>query len=258
MAVLLQRYRRFFYLSGKAIASSFYDSSARLDLILRDQISGLFRGLVRASKYRELTGQVPGDIDIPQFDLEKARDRSHNQTGTSLQNTFENLPEVFLWIIRNNRLNIEKYLGRNFFYGSVSTWRNLSVPPELTGYDLYSNVWHQDNGDGNRLLHVFVFPQDITESDGPLEMVPIEHVAKMFVSDFKDRTDAHYPGTDRQMPFSTKAIGPKGTYLIMNPAISVHRAGIPSSFRDITNVTLYPEWVGQKVAKAKGLTRFPR
>lgn len=95
MSVLLQRYRRFFYLSSKAITSSFYDSSARLNLILRDQLNGFFRGLLRASKLEEAIGQVPQDVEIPQFVLETVKDRSHNQSGTSLQNQFEGLPDAF-------------------------------------------------------------------------------------------------------------------------------------------------------------------
>ena len=34
----------------------------------------------------------------------------------------------------------------------------------------------------------------------------------------------------------------KGDYLIINTATCLHRASIPQSFRDMIQVTLYPNW----------------
>lgn len=251
-----QRFRRFSYLVGQAFTSSFFDSSARLDLVLRDQVNALARRLQRASRLKEISGRLPQHVSLPEFVQDTAEDRSHNLSGASLHNGFDELPDALFWVIQHHRREIEQYLGRNFYHGRASAWRNLSLPAELVGFDVYSNIWHQDNGDGNRLLHVFVFPQEITESDGPFEMVPATDVSTIFVTNFKSRNDVYTPGMAREMPLAVKMTGPKGGYLIMNPAISVHRAGIPSRSRDIVNVTLYPEWMG-KVARRKQLSRFP-
>lgn len=73
-----QRFRLFLYLVGQAFTSSFFDSSARLDLVVGDQVSALARRLPRASRLKEISGRLPEHVSLPEFVQDTAEDKSHN------------------------------------------------------------------------------------------------------------------------------------------------------------------------------------
>lgn len=39
-----------------------------------------------------------------------------------------------------------------------------------------------------------------------------------------------------------KFVGRKGDYIIINTALCMHRASIPSNFRDMAQITIKPRW----------------
>ena len=70
--------------------------------------------------------------------------------NTSVELTLPELPSVLHQIIQQNYKSIVQYLGRDFVHDETLLWRDFNFSESLSGYDLYSNVWHQDSHDGNR------------------------------------------------------------------------------------------------------------
>ena len=93
--------------------------------------------------------------------------RSNSTALYSSAYRFEEIPEIFHEIIYKHASEIKKYLGSGYLYEPPLAFRNFNMPQDLLNYDVYSNIWQQDSHDGNRLLKIFVLPQDVKKSDGP-------------------------------------------------------------------------------------------
>lgn len=115
------------------------------------------------------------------------------------------------------------------------------MPDDLLNYDVYSNIWHQDSHDGNRLLKIFLLPHDVKNSDGPFHYLDEASVRKHWAL-LRERWDW---GKMKEIPrFEEENIltGIKGDYLIIDTSRCTHRASIPENYRDILQITLYPSW----------------
>ena len=157
--------------------------------VMKDEFHSRLRKLTRVSAWHEPTGQLGADAcrALPTFEAEIATDRSHNRSRSSLGYSLTSVPPTVTSIIDRHRFEIERYLGVNFRAAETYVFRNFSLPVELQGYDVYSNVWHQDTMLGNRLLKLFVALEDISEADGPLSFVPARHVTDVYFTEFRDR-----------------------------------------------------------------------
>lgn len=237
-----RRVKRFGSYVERGLGSAFLSFSGSAREVVRDDVRAKIRGLTPAHSWREIAGTVAPELPLPFLDEARATDRSHNLSQTSLGHQLDQVPEAMRQIIEFNRSEISSYLGANFRVSPPLIWTNTRIEQHLAGYDVYSNVWHQDSGDGNRLLHVFLLVEEVTESDGPFEYVPVKFAKQVFFDEFKSRYNDHPMGATRKLSHSTKITGKPRDYVIMNPAISPHRAGIPASSRTIANMTLYPEW----------------
>jgi hypothetical protein len=229
--------------SANLISPLVYASGAAPRALLVDSLHSMRRRLPPARTWSEVSGQINLDeLFLPVFDPTLAEDRSHNGSGTSYGYLLDAVPSAVWQVVKDHSSSIEGYLGRGFAASAAYVFRNYRLPAELRGFDVYSNVWHQDTMEGNRLLKLFVLLQDVSEDDGPLEYVPAKHSASVFHGSFGQRYDIETMGKDRTMPEHRKLIGPKGTYALVNTSVSLHRAGVPKGSRDMLQVTLRPSW----------------
>jgi hypothetical protein len=237
------RFKRFIEIG---ITHSFFDSSASLLRLLTDRLHGIVKRLDNPSRWDEVFGSLPANSILPEFNQEKSADRSKNKSRLSLFYSLNPRPEFIDWIVRENFDKISKVLGKNIYIDAAYFYRNFHIEEEFQAFDVYANIWHQDSGDGNRVLHIFIFPQDVGLQDGPFEYVPAKATRDIFVPEFIDRNYTN--GLVRSISGSKKLTGKKGDYAIINPTVSVHRAGVPSLQRDLIVVSLYTEWRRPKSA----------
>jgi len=137
--------------------------------------------------------------------------------------------------------NIEKYLGQYFLYEKVIVFRNYHIPDEFQNYDIYSNIWHQDSHDGNRLLKLFILAHDVTLEDGPLHFLS-ESSVKINWLQLRERWDFEKMKEIPSFVDENILTGGKGDYLILDTSRCMHRASNPKTSRDIIQIALYPNW----------------
>ena len=118
----------------------------------------------------------------------------------------------------------------------------------MEGYDIYSNVWHQDSHDGNRLLKIFVNLMDVQEQDGPFCYLT-EKNTRLNWEKMGRRWTFNNIGNIFDPPETQRAVGDAGSYLLIDTSRCLHRASNPVEFREMLNITLYPKWrvrIGRK------------
>jgi len=153
----------------------------------------------------------------------------------------EELHDVFRQIIFANKHQIEAFLGRGFLYSPTLYFRTFNLPPGLETFDVYSNIWHLDSHEGERSLKIFVCLMDVGEDDGPFTYLDRASTLKNWTS-LADRWDFTKIASVPSFPEERSAVGPRGTYLIINTGTCMHRSSIPKEYRDMMQVELYPSW----------------
>jgi len=146
-------------------------------------------------------------------------------------------PAVIERIILTHLSEIQGYLGKDFVSEPSRAWRNFFIPIANRSSEVYSDVWHQDSHDGNRLLKVFVLLEPVHETDGPLHFLSLTQTRKYW-SKVHRRTKAPRQDFHDQNIFT----GSCGHYMIIDTSRHMHRAGVPDHHRDMLQVTLYPSW----------------
>ncbi len=226
-----------------SLSKSFFGSQASVLQILKDRF---FAGISKDIKIKEFDAVVGNIVseDIPEFEAILARPRGNgdNQVKTySISYTINQIPEVLINIISRHRKKIEEYLGLNYLYEPVLIFRNYRIPEEFETYDIYSNVWHQDSHDGERLLKIFVLLMDISDNDGPFTYLNRAATLTHW-SELMERWDFRKMSSTPKYAEENYATGLKGSYLIINTAQCMHRAQNPQNFRDMMQIALYPSW----------------
>jgi hypothetical protein len=236
------------------VSKAFFHSQASAIQVARDSVNSLIRLGSISCKFDPKIGFLSG-INLPEFENVLADTRGNAGAGSefSLSYRLNVIPKYFDDVISNNIDIINDYLGSGFLHEDPLVFRNYNIPVALESYDLISNVWHQDSHDGNRLLKIFVLLQDVGVKDGPFMFLNHE-ATRLNWADLYERWD--FPKMKKLPHFKdeVQAIGPKGTYLIINTASCMHRASIPEKHRDLMQITLYPKWrsgIGRKVYVVK-------
>lgn len=105
---------------------------------------------------------------------------------------------------------------------------------EMNNKEVYSNYFHQD-AYLFTYIKIFVNLMDISETDGPLEIISINDRSK-FIKKFKykDRNNYKYIKDD----IIYKNTGKAGDCFLFSSPQCFHKAGIPSKYRDILQVIL--------------------
>ena len=221
------------------VSKSFLGYQSRSSYVVQDAVHAVVNGTIRRGPFRIVSGRT--DTPVPTFDEALARGRGNSAASSSQGYTTDIIPSAFHDIISKHRAEIEAYVGKAFLCERPLCFRNLGIPDEYKTYDVYSNIWHQDSHDGNRLLKIFVLLMDVTEEDGPFCFLD------------RDATLQHWPALRERWTFEKmkvvpafseerRAIGPRGSYLILDTASCMHRASIPKGHRDMMQLTLYPSW----------------
>ena len=220
------------------LSKAFLYSQARFSLNLRDSIYSLIFRL--SNNPPILTGSETKGM--PEVDESKLGARSiYQEVSLSSAYELERTPEILKLIISKNLNDIENYLGKGFCYEQPIIFRNFNFPQEFAGYDIYSNVWHQDSFDGNKLLKIFVLMDKVTDTDGPFYYMDLDAV-KLHWKNLRERWSFKSFVNVEQIPEQTILTGVKGDYLIIDTSRCMHRASIPSKHRDMLQITLLPKW----------------
>ena len=82
------------------------------------------------------------------FEKHKSKRRENLFSGFELNF----VPEIFLNIIQKHNNEINNYLGNNILIDKPLFFKNYNFDTKFSGFDVYSNVCHQDSHDGNKLL----------------------------------------------------------------------------------------------------------
>ena len=221
------------------IGKAFFYSQSRFINILKDVIYSKFYRLQKT--FNIIKGNT--STILPRLDhaVLKTPSRSNSTAMYSSSYSFEEIPEIFHEIISKHASEITRYLGNGYLYERPIAFRNFNMPDDLLNYDVYSNIWHQDSHDGNRLLKIFLLPHDVKNSDGPFHYLDEASVRKHWPL-LRERWDW---GKMKEIPrFEEENIltGFKGDYLVIDTSRCTHRASIPENYRDIFQITLYPSW----------------
>ena len=120
-------------------------------------------------------------------------------------------------------------------------FRIKKIPAELYTYDVYSNVWHQDSSEGERLIKIFINLQNISRNDGPLTWLNREATLKYWKQLYQ-RYEFNKFREILNFPEQESAKGKMGSYFIINTARCMHRASIPNKYRDMMQLELLPNW----------------
>ena len=223
-----------------AISKSFLGSQSIARRVLKDRLMAAIRADIDGREFEIVTGNAPPQT-IPDFDESLASGRGNSVGVFSKSYRVDYIPEVFHSIIEKHGREIDRYLGKDYLYEPPLFFRTFNMPKELEVYDVYSNVWHQDSHDGERLLKIFVCLMDIGKDDGPFMFLSRNDTLKHW-PELMERWDFRKTAALPQYAEQQCATGPKGAYLIINTANCMHRASIPSNFRDMMQITLYPNW----------------
>lgn len=221
-------------------SKAFLGSQSIARKVLKDRLMAKLNKDIDGREFAIVSGVSPS-TDIPEFDDGIASGRSNGAGIYSSAYRVNVIPNVFKEIIASHHQEIAKYLGNGFLYEPPLFFRTLHMPDALATYDVYSNVWHHDSHDGDRLLKIFVCLMDIGKQDGPFMFLDRENTLKYW-SELVERWDFEKIAAVPEFSEQQFAVGVKGTYLIINTANCMHRASIPQKYRDMMQITLYPNW----------------
>lgn len=220
------------------IGNTLFCSQSQFSNILIDELfSSLF---FLSSKFKIIQGNEKSQIIINTEKLEKLT-RGNSKAKFSSSYIFKFPPKVFHSIIKRNIDEINNYLGKNFLFEKAICFRNYHYPAEFSNYDIFSNIWHQDSHDGNRLIKIFVLVEDVNLEDGPFHYLQEKDVKKHWP---KLRERWTWDKFQEKPHFEEQKIltGKKYDYLVLDSSRCMHRASNPEKFRDLIQITLYPRW----------------
>lgn len=223
-----------------AFSKAFLGSQSTARKVLKDRLMAKLNKDIDGREFAIVSG-ASLTADIPEFDNGMACVRGNGAGAYSSAYHVDVIANIFKEIIAKHHQEIVKYLGSDFLYEPPLFFRTLHMPSALATYDVYSNIWHQDSHDGDRLLKIFVCLMDIGDQDGPFMFLNRENTLKYW-PELVDRWDFKKIAAVPEFPEQQFTTGVKGTYLIINTANCMHRASIPQKYRDMMQITLYPKW----------------
>ena len=131
---------------------------------------------------------------------------------------------------------LERYFNCEIMIADIKLIRNYHHDDkDNLNVEYYSNHFHQDS----YLMtynKIFVNLMDISEDDGPLEIIPDEN-KNLFIKSFnyKDR-DNHNTHGDNSLIY--KNTGKKGDCFLFSSTRLFHRAGVPKRYRDNMSIII--------------------
>lgn len=235
----LQNLKYFLNSLNLLFSRAFFYSQSKFTDVIKDSIFNLFYNFKTKKTFVSVVGS--SSTSVPMFDINKSITRGNSISQNSMSYTTENVDLIFKDIISDNLPKIENYLGKGFLYEPPLFFRNYRIPDGYQNYDIYSNVWHQDSHDGDMLLKVFVLLMDVKETDGPFTYLE-RSMTKKYWQELRDRWTFQKFKKIPRFNEEKGVIGKQGDYLIINTANCAHMATIPTEYRDMAQITLYPKW----------------
>ena len=132
---------------------------------------------------------------------------------------------------------LENYYNCDCRISDVLMWRNYNFEDKdsFKEKEHYAEHFHQDS----YLMtysKIFINLMDVTENDGPLEIIPRENRSAFVKSfNYKDRHSYNFSGDHNLIKKNTGNIG--DCFLFSSPQI-FHRAGVPNNYRDMIQLIL--------------------
>lgn len=239
---MFQKLKKFLLYLRYDVSKSFLYSQAAFDQIFIDKIYSIFK--CKSKNFDNIVDKV----SVDSFEDEREQIiKLYEKTKRERVNNFSDainldyIPNVFLNIIQKHKHQIKDYLGDKVLYEKVTFFRNYNFDKRFSAFDIYSNVWHQDSHDGNKLLKIFLLMHDVEDDDGPLRWLDEENTKKNW-NELADRWSFKKLKKVNIFENENYLTGRTGTYCIIDTSRCVHRAGIPKVKRDIIQLTLYPSW----------------
>ena len=132
---------------------------------------------------------------------------------------------------------LENYYNCDCRISDVLMWRNYNHEDKniFKEKEHFAEHFHQDSY-LMTYTKIFINLMDVTEDDGPLEIIPREN-RSAFVKSFKykDRHSYNFSGDHNLIKKNTGNIG--DCFLFSSPQL-FHRAGVPSNYRDMAQLIL--------------------
>lgn len=131
--------------------------------------------------------------------------------------------------------NLSLYYKSEVNIESIKFFRiNNENDSKMKNKEVYSNFFHQD-AYLFTYIKIFVNLMDISETEGPLEIVSINNSSK-FIKKFKYKDRNNYKTIKDEMVH--KNTGKAGDCFLFSSPQCFHKAGIPNNYRDILQVIL--------------------
>jgi len=233
MIKILDKLKYFIVSIDYLISKTFFYKQSRFKDIFYDEFICFFKR-ISLSDWTPVEGTQ--SIDDLIFE-EPVNTRSHFSKSIRLNS----IPNLINKIIYENKTTISNHLGNDFLYQMPEIYETFNMDVIFSKYDVYSNIWHMDSHDGSRMLKIFILLHDVKEEDGPLVYMTQSDTKKNWEK-LRERWTYDKKFLDFSYKEEKKFIGKKGSYLILNTAISSHRASIPKISRKILSISLYPGW----------------
>jgi hypothetical protein len=151
---------------------------------------------------------------------------------------------------------LENYFNCDVIISDISAYRNYNHNDALNlDVDHFANHFHQDSYTMT-YNKIFINLMDITENDGPLEIIPREN-RNFFIKSFnyKDMNNYNLFGDKKLIKKNVGKIG--DCFLFSTPQV-FHRAGVPNHHRDNMQVILvtFPKKYSEGLDKIDDIKLF--
>ena len=192
----------------------------KADLSLIDEINSKFQKMIEDDQY---------SVPVQKPTVSGTKDEKRPVYIRKLRNPPKDIPEIKKLFTKDLVKRLEGCIGGNFRVEGIQCWRNYHVPPEFEKTnDLFSNLWHCDYADTD-YTKLFFYLMDITEDQGPINMVSPKKTKELIRGGYTDR----YQYDLNEKLFSDekdifKGTGSIGTTLLVNTEICLHKAGNPT------------------------------
>jgi hypothetical protein len=229
---LIEKIKYFLISIDFSISKSFLFSQSRFSKILKDFI------YTKLYLLRNNFTIILGKSDLNNFEIPQ---ETIFHTDYSKCYLYKDCPEILKKIIKDHQNKIENYLGKNFLLEKVMYYETFNLPKILVKEDIYSNIWHMDSHDGNKLLKIFILLQDVEDNDGPFVYLDRLSTKKNWRK-LVNRWTFDKKFVDYDYDEQNKFLGKKGDYLIIDTSICSHRASSPNESRKMLVIDLFPRW----------------
>tara|TARA_B100001093_G_C26783665_1_gene995721 strand:- start:770 stop:1672 length:903 start_codon:yes stop_codon:yes gene_type:complete len=192
------------------------------------------------------------------FFLKKQEDKDKKKVHLELNNKDK---KILITKIREKLSpffrKLEIYYNSDCRISDILMWRNYNLQ-ERNNFDEKEHFAEHFHQDSYLMTYskIFINLMDVTEDDGPTEIVPRENRSAFVKSfNYKDRHNYNFTGDHSLIKKNTGNIG--DCFLFSSPQL-FHRAGVPKNYRDVIQIILValPRKFSQELDKIDDVELF--